>query len=457
MKTMTGVLNDLVTEDEQDARSLSAVNNKLCKTSKNSDCCNDLGPYGDDSSSPSDSPSDSPSSDSDSDSSVPSSDDDQIDLELLHGLEAIHITVQRSSGQQDEDQLIPKGPQKTHKVRKQGKSTTVPYTQGSSSVPRTGSAGLQGSCSVPRNGGAGLPAYPHGGAGPPHYQGSGTGDDSRVDMVLSESLNDPGFRDNLLYTLQAEVEQYPTLVTPPLSSSDCSYSADYTNSGYSSGSSVSGGVCHSNAYYAQYTPESLHTASPHGSDVSIEDEPYTTASSSNCANSYQSGDSSNTPYSHYHQTESRTSSTGSASYYEQNELCESAARSAGVANYYRNSTEQQDASGIANYYHNSEQSELSSATNVNSVKPLSNAEKFIDNMCVGVKYFLASHKKHPGEPSEEYTITEDRTNSLLTLARVIQAKLDSLKEAEKLVAGAQAQCREESYVSAVTGSVYEYL
>ncbi|KAL1457507.1 hypothetical protein WDU94_007729 [Cyamophila willieti] len=298
----------------------------------------------------------------------------------------------------------------------------------------------QGSSSVPRNGGAGLPSYPQGGAGPPHYQGSGAGDD-RVDMVLSESLNDPGFRDNLLYTLQAEVEQYPTLVTPPLSSSDCSYSADYINSGYST--------------------------SPHGSDASLEDEPYTTGASS--TNSYHTGDSlytpNNTPYYHSHdQTESRTSPTESATYYqnsEQNELCESVARSANIAGYYRNSTEQQvDSSttsgSLASYYQNCEQGEH------RDVKPLSNAEKFIDNMCVGVKYFLASHKKHPGEPGEAYTITEDRTHSLLTLARVIQAKLDSLKEAERLMAevngGPQTgQCREEGYVTAGPGSVYEYL
>ncbi|XP_008471167.1 uncharacterized protein LOC103508402 [Diaphorina citri] len=87
-------------------------------------------------------------------------------------------------------------------------------------------------------------------------------------------------------------------------------------------------------------------------------------------------------------------------------------------------------------------------------KTLCTADKFIDNMCHGVKYFLASHKRNPGDQIDPYMISEDRTQSLLALARVIHRKLDSLKEVEKrMVVGSNP---EDGGFMTGTG-VYEYL
>lgn len=68
----------------------------------------------------------------------------------------------------------------------------------------------------------------------------------------------------------------------------------------------------------------------------------------------------------------------------------------------------------------------------------------------GVKYFLASGKRHPGEVIDPYLITEDRAHSLLALARVIGSKLESLKETEKCLT---RNCAHENN----SYTVYEYL
>ncbi|XP_026684037.1 uncharacterized protein LOC113470073 [Diaphorina citri] len=183
MKMMTGVPSNFVTDDAQGGNSVNNIDS------------NELGPYGDDSQSEGGGTSSELTTSSDSDTELtPESDDDQIDLELLHRLDEIHISSQCVEGASDT--LTPKGPQKTHKIRKQGKSSSVPYQQGSSVLRHV---------VYPQSGGRAHSGY--------------DGEDHRVDMVLSESLNDPGFRTNLLYTLQAEVEQYPKPITPPLSSS----------------------------------------------------------------------------------------------------------------------------------------------------------------------------------------------------------------------------------------------
>lgn len=357
---------------------------------------NDLGPYGDDSSSDDNGSSSSLNESrngSDSDSDTPSggteSDDDKIDLELLQGLEDIHISVQRRTADAPvSDLLVPKGPQKTHKIRKQGKNARVPYLQ-------QGGSGARGV-------GSGYPHGAVGGGSPLAY----TADD-RVDMVLSESLNDPGFRNNLLYTLEAEVEQgYPKTITPPLSSTDCSYTADF-NSGYSSCSSGSSSSTH-NSYYQQYTPESLHTASPQGSDVSIEDENF--ASNMTQGFTYQASASNPSPQPNDH---------------------------------YLN----EDDPPLILWKKTHHKSVVLNDTNATG-KPPSNAEKFIDNVCSGVKYFLASAKRHPGEVIDPYLTSEDRTHSLLALARVLSSKLVSLKETDNRLALAN---------SGESGSVYEYL
>ncbi|KAI5737565.1 hypothetical protein M8J76_014769 [Diaphorina citri] len=393
MKMMTGVPSNFVTDNDQGGNSVNNIDS------------NELGPYGDDSQSEGGGTSSELTTSSDSDTELtPESDDDQIDLELLHRLDEIHISSQCVEGASDT--LTPKGPQKTHKIRKQGKSSSVPYQQGSSVLRHV---------VYPQSGGRVHSGY--------------DGEDHRVDMVLSESLNDPGFRTNLLYTLQAEVEQYPKPITPPLSSSDSTYPADY-NSGYTSSSSN----------YYEYTPESLDSASPQGSDVSLEDE--TSAYlSSNHSNSCQSTGDQYIPnnHLHYHLNPSGTNiSTNLLS-----PPISDASPQGLQEDDYRNEVSVPRLSPLRG------DSNLSGGD-----KTLCTADKFIDNMCHGVKYFLASHKRNPADQIDPYMISEDRTQSLLALARVIHRKLDSLKEVEKrMVVGSNP---EDGGFMTGTG-VYEYL
>lgn len=395
---MKGLPNELAPEHGQEEKStnslISSTNNV-----ENKDRRNDLGPYGDDSSDDTRSSSSSflhsTASDSDTDTLPEGTEsEDDIDLELLHGLEEIHITVQRANGGDKSDILVPKGPQKTNKIRKQGKTASVPYQQqGASRGHHTG------------------PDYP-----PRACVETG------VDMVLSESLNDPGFRNNLLYTLEAEVEQiYPKLITPPLSSSDCSYPVDY-NTGYSS---------NQHSYYNQYTPESLHSASPQGSDVSLDEENYPSQDSSyrTLVDSYypkhQDPNSNST---------SQVPLTSLGDQYKEH------------SDHYHN----EDDLNLSHGRESNLQSSPGSDSSNTGGKPLANAEKIIDNMCTGVKYFLSSGKRHPAEVIDPYLITEDRAQSLLALARVIGSKLESLKETEKRIT---RNCSDDTN----TFTVYEYL
>lgn len=373
--------------------------------------------------------------DSDDDQSTPpssSSSEDQVDLELLHGLEQINISVANVAAKHTQhsiQHLVPKGPQKAHKIRKQGKCQTMPYQQAPA-----GPVQCEGG-----NGGVGA------------YGGDGRND--RMDLVFSESLNDPGFCNNLLHSLQAQVEEYPKLVTPPLSSTDCAF-ADYAPYGNKSSTSN---------YYQQYTPESLITDSPQGSDISVEEdhhlnhfssnESINETSSLNMGMIFSSGAQQyNVNYHEQYTPESLQASpkgSDSASLEQDPRHLGSTSEREHSSSHYQNGRSRGD---------RREQEDNDERDRVNSGRKVkTNADNFMDNVFLGIKYFLSSyksnrlssihqelhhHRHHSNNGDVEnvfqniidppYSIDVDRANRLKLLARIIQNKLNRMNEEEKV-------------------------